>query len=77
MISAAASRPGALGLANRLGGRVALGAQLVDLGLQGAPALVEREHLVQQAVGLAPCQRAAHGLRLGADETDVEHALPA
>ena len=54
--------PGALGLTDRLRRRVALGAQLVDLGLQRAPALVQGQHLVQGAVGLddgrAPCARA-------------------
>ncbi len=69
--------PGALGLADRLRGVVALGAQLVDLGLQRAPALVEREHLVEQAVGLAPRERCAHALGVGADDPDVEHALRA
>ena len=76
-ISAAASRPGALGLADRLRRRVALGAQLVDLRLQRAPALVQREHLVEQAVGLAARERRAHALGLGADQADVEHAFAA
>ena len=67
--------PGALGLADRLGGGVALGPQLVDLRLQRAPALVEREHLVEQAVGLAARERRAHALGVGADDPDVEHAL--
>ena len=58
---------GALGLADRLRRRVALGAQLVDLRLQRAPALVQREHLVEQAVGLAPRERRAHALGVGAD----------
>ena len=43
--------------------RVALGAQLVDLGLQRAAPLVEREHLVEQAVGLAARERRAHARR--------------
>ncbi len=74
-ISAAASRPGALGLADRLRRGVALGAQLVDLRLQGAPALVEPEHLVEQAVGLAPGERRAHAVGVGTDDADVEHRL--
>ena len=68
---------GALGLADRLRRRVALGAQLVDLRLQRAPALVQREHLVEQAVGLAARERRAHALGLGADQADVEHAFAA
>ena len=47
-ISAAASRPARLASPIACAARVALGAQLVDLRLQRAPALVEREHLVEQ-----------------------------
>ena len=69
--------PGALGLADRLRGGVALRAQLVDLRLQGAPLLVQREHLVQLAVRSAAGERCAHALGLGADQADVEHGCPA
>ena len=69
--------PGALGLADRLRRRVALGAQLVDLGLQRAPALVQGQHLVQRAVGLTTGERRAHALGVGADEADVEHEFAA
>ena len=71
-ISAAASRPARLASPIACAAHVALGAQLVDLRLQRAPPLVQREHIVQPAVGLAPGERRAHALGLGTDQPDVE-----
>ena len=57
----------ALGLADRLRGGVALGAQLVDLGLQGAPALVEGQapRRAGRRPGGAPAPRARARSRCG------------
>ena len=60
----------------RLAGRVLLGAQLLELGGDCPPLLVELQDAVDRLhgrAGAAPGQRRPHGVRVAADQPDVEN----
>jgi len=57
---------------------VLLGAQLLELGRQAAPAAVELQHAVDRVIGhvASPRQCATYGVGFASDQPDVEHASP-
>jgi hypothetical protein len=58
-----------------LGGAVLLGAQLLELGRDRAPALIKLEHAVDGIGrrGAPPAQGGAHRVRFASDQLNVEH----
>jgi len=63
----------ALGHPDRIGGRVLLGAQRLELGQHGAPAPVELDDQLERLLQFrsAARQRRAYGVRLLADQSEV------